>query len=156
MSLGRPTKRNPKREKIILEGVAKGESLRKVCKRAGIETTTFLDWVRKDDSFALQYARAKEIAAELMADEILEIADDTSQDELFVDQEDASGKSAKRVQNSEFINRSRLRVDSRKWLLSKLLPKKFGEKLEVDTPEGKPLIMVVSAARTKSENESGC
>jgi len=151
MSLGRPTKRNPKREKIILEGVAKGESLRKVCKRAGIETTTFLDWVRKDDSFALQYARAKEIAAELMADEILEIADDTSQDELFVDQEDASGKSAKRVQNSEFINRSRLRVDSRKWLLSKLLPKKYGDKLELSGDKDSPLTVVVRRFTDEAE-----
>ena len=151
MSLGRPTKRNPKREKIILEGVAKGKSLRKVCKEAGIETTTFLDWVRKDDSFALQYARAKEIAAELMADEILEIADDTSQDELFVEQEDASGKSAKRVQNSEFINRSRLRVDSRKWLLSKLLPKKYGDKLELSGDKDSPLTVVVRRFTDEAE-----
>jgi hypothetical protein len=143
MPAGRPSKRTPTREKIILKGVAKGESLRKVCKRAGIEPSTFFDWIKADDKFHNQYARAKEIAAELMADEILQIADDTSEDELFVEQEDGSGKSARRTQNSEFINRARLRVDSRKWLLSKLLPKKYGDKLELSGDKDSPLTVVV-------------
>ena len=141
--MGRPSKRTPKLEKVLLEGIAKGQSLRKVCKRVGIEPSTFFDWLKKDEELHKQYARAKEIAAELMADEILQIADDTSEDELFVEQEDGSGKSARRTQNSEFINRARLRVDSRKWLLSKLLPKKYGDKLELSGDKDSPLTVVV-------------
>lgn len=142
---GRPSKRTPEIEDVILKGIADGESLRKVCAEAKIEPSTFFDWIQADDGFHKRYARAKEIAAELMADEILNIADDSSEDEMFIEADDESGKGAKRVQNSEFINRSRLRVDSRKWLLSKLLPKKYGEKIGVEHSASGSVMAAVAA-----------
>jgi len=103
-----------------------------------VAVITVFDWIHDNPEFAKQYARAKEEQADYLADEMLDIADDSSEDEIFVEAEDASGKTARRVCNKEFINRSRLRVDTRKWLASKLKPKKYGEKVDV-TSGNEPL-----------------
>lgn len=84
--------------------------------------------------FREQYARARESQAEVMFDEILEIADDGSNDFMTV----KKGNLEYEMENKEVTNRSRLRVDSRKWYLSKVLPKKFGDKLDMTT-NGKDL-----------------
>ena len=68
-----------------------------------------------------RYARAKADQADFLAEELLEIADDSAEDEIFTEE-------GKRLENREFINRSRLRVDTRKWIACKLLPKIYGEK----------------------------
>lgn len=89
--------------------------------------TTFFKWLNETESFAKDYARAKECQAEYMAEEMLEIADDGSNDYMTI----TKGDMEYNVEDREVTNRSRLRVDTRKWLASKLLPKKFGDKLEV-------------------------
>jgi len=122
------------------------EELRKTLGKKVPTLRTIFEWLKTDDDFIHQYAHAKEEQAEYLVEEMLAIADDDSEDTIFVEADDKSGKSAKRVCNNEFVQRSRLRVDTRKWIASKLKPKKFGEKLEVETPDGKPLIMITSAA----------
>jgi hypothetical protein len=102
-----------------------GSSLRKAIQGQGINTTTFYEWLEKDEEKAKQYARACEMRTEKLADEILEIADETSKDTIYTD--------AGEIPNNEWINRSKLRVDTRKWLLSKLAPKKYGDKLDLTT-----------------------
>jgi len=101
-------------------------------------TTTVENWLLTDKEFMAQYARAKEDQADFLAEEILQISDDSSEDEIFIEAEDGSGQTAKRVCNNEFIARSRLRVDSRKWIASKLKPKKYGDKVDV-TSGNEPL-----------------
>jgi hypothetical protein len=102
-----------------------GESLNAVCKRDRMPLEqTVRGWARDDrEGFAAKYARAREIGYLRLADEILEISDDgtrdTYKDEAGVERTD-----------QDHIARSRLRVDSRKWLLSKMLPKVFGDKIE--------------------------
>jgi len=78
----------------------------------------------------MEYARAKEEMAEHFAEEMLEIADDGSND--WIERELERGNVIK-VADHEHIARSRLRVDTRKWLMSKLLPKRYGETLDVST-----------------------
>lgn len=85
--------------------------------------TTVLRWLAGNESFRIQYARAKELQTEVIEQEMLEIADETGRDTIGGD----NGPQP----NSEWIARSRLRVDTRKWLMSKLAPKKYGEKLEI-------------------------
>lgn len=85
--------------------------------------STVYKWLSEQPEFSERYARAREIQADLLADEIIEIADDTSNDTLVSD----TGEYA----NKEWINRSRLRVDARKWKASKLAPKKYGDKVDV-------------------------
>lgn len=83
-------------------------------------------WANDDrGGFAAQYARAREIGYATMADELLEIADDSSGDAVI--DEDGATRA-----NPEFASRSRLRVDTRKWLLSKALPKVYGDRLDLN------------------------
>jgi hypothetical protein len=102
---------------------------------------TIRTWIAESEEFAAQYARAKEFQARHIFEQIIDIADDSSEDELFVGGDDEEGASAKRVMNSEFIQRSKLRVDARKWVLSKLLPKEYGDKItqEVTGKDGGPV-----------------
>lgn len=85
---------------------------------------TVFRWLSGNPEFRHQYAQARESQAEAIADEILEISDDGTNDT----QVDENG--FERV-NHDHIARSKLRVDSRKWLLSKLAPKKYGDQLGV-------------------------
>jgi hypothetical protein len=103
----------------ICDRIAHGESVRSICKDKDMPSAvTIYYWLLDEDKkeFFKQYARAKDSQAELMFDELLEIADNNDID----------------------VNRLRLRVDTRKWYLSKVLPKKYGDKLDMTT-DGKPL-----------------
>lgn len=86
------------------------------------------------EGFAAQYTRAREFGYQTMADELLEISDDGTNDYRPPDDEGGDP-----LVDHEHIQRSKLRVDTRKWLLSKALPKVFGEKLELGGPNGGPL-----------------
>lgn len=94
-------------------------------------------WVAADEVFREQYARAREVLLEHWAEEILEISDDSSQDVVTV----PDGESTVERVDHEHIARSKLRVDSRKWLLSKLAAKKYGDKIstELTGPNGGPI-----------------
>src|SRR5690606_9867730 len=81
-------------------------------------------------SFSEQYTRAREIQAETLVDEILEISDDGSNDYMQRISEDG-GVTGWR-ENGEALARSKLRVDTRKWVASKILAKKYGDRLAVE------------------------
>lgn len=85
-----------------------------------------------DKEFSPQYARAKLAQADLLFDEIIEISDDSSLDMAFTEE-------GKPFIDHEHVNRSRLRVDSRKFYIAKILPKKYSEKHEVTGSEGGPI-----------------
>ncbi len=83
-------------------------------------------WAEKDiNGFAAEYAYARNKGLDHMADQVIAIADDGTLDTI----EDADGNL---LTDHEHINRSRLRVDTRKWYLSKLAPKRYGEKLSME------------------------
>jgi hypothetical protein len=124
----RPSAFSPEIEARICQELSEGKTLREVCRAEDMPTEAA---VRKraladPEGFGSQYARAREIGYQSMADEIIEISDDDANDAI-VDPETGSSR-----QNSEFIARSRLRVDTRKWLLSKALPKIYGDKLTTE------------------------
>ncbi|MCK5600579.1 terminase [Candidatus Pacearchaeota archaeon] len=95
-------------------------------------------WLDADEELRDRYARAKEAQADFMADEMLDIADDGRND--WMKRHQANGESVE-VVNNEVIQRSKLRIDARKWLASKLKPKKYSEKLqqEISGPGGGPV-----------------
>lgn len=98
---------------------------------------TVYAWMAVNQAFADRYARAVEDRAELLADEIVSIADDAANDYGFKEGEDKDGAGAKPVFLSENVQRSKLRVDARKWVASKLFPRKYGEKVQNEvTGEG--------------------
>lgn len=88
--------------------------------------STVLKWLNNSDDFKLQYAHARELQADYLADEIIEISDDASKDLQRIDD------FGNPIENKEFVSRSRLKIDARKWIASKLRPKKYGDKLELD------------------------
>lgn len=120
---------NQKTAGAICEAVANGQTVREVCAGEGMPTErTVYRWLAENEPFCQQYARAREAQMDRMADELLEIADDSSNDYMLRKQ----GDDEIEVANQEHIQRSRLRVDTRKWLMSKLAPKKYGERQQVE------------------------
>lgn len=103
-----------------------GYSLRKACAEVKIPRKTFYEWIDADKEKSNQYARACEERADAIADEILDIADESANDLI---EQDLGDGIVNTVTNHEAIQRSKLRVDARKWLLGKLAPKKYGDKL---------------------------
>jgi hypothetical protein len=125
----------PVRE-IVLRRIAEGESLRSIAKDEGMPApSTVCLWAAADPTFAEQYARAREAQMDRYAEEILEISDDSTNDYMEKQNKDGSTYGAF---NGEHIQRSRLRVDSRKWLMSKLAPKKYGEKVQIGGDPERP------------------
>jgi len=86
-------------------------------------------WRHRLPDFRAQYAQAKIEQADILAEECLEIADDDSMDVKY------DPKTGDELCNTEFIARSRLRVDTRKWLAAKLLPKQYGKAAEESTKD---------------------
>ncbi len=95
---------------IICEALAEGKSLRAVCGEKGMPApSTVVGWLLEAPALAEQYAHARDRQADFYADEIIEIADTATDAAL-----------------------ARLQVDARKWVASKLKPKKYGDKVELD------------------------
>jgi hypothetical protein len=144
---GRPSVYSEEVAHLICARVSAGETLKKVCAADDIpEYSTVLSWVFKDyGGFASLYARAKEERAEVWSEEIVEIADASDRD--FIEGEEGE----RRFVDHEHIQRSRLRIDTRKWIMSKLLPKKFGDRTttELANADGNPLV-VYNVTKTDS------
>lgn len=106
--VGRPSKYTPELAAEICEQIADGNSLRKICAASDMPARRTVEyWLRDKDDFLRQYARAREEQADFYADEIIEIADTETDSNI-----------------------ARVRIDARKWVASKLKPKKYGEKVQ--------------------------
>lgn len=127
----------------ILGHLAEGRSLRAICEDKDIPVTPAA--VRKaairDEAFGTQYARARDLGLDAMLDEMLEIADDSRGDWVEVTHKDGS-KEWKF--NHENVQRSRLRCDVRKWYLSKLAPKRYGDRIQADVTNSDESIQSLS------------
>lgn len=119
----------------ICARLVEGLSLRKASAAEGVAPSSVLEWVETKPAFAEQYARARARGYELLADEIIEISDDSSGDVIETEQ-------GPRV-DAERVARSKLRVDSRKWMLAKMLPKVYGEKIEATHEVGDSVRKVI-------------
>lgn len=127
--VGRPCIFSQKTADKICEQIAcTSKSLRTICAEDGMPSVgTVLKWLRENSEFLAQYTRAKEEQADLLVEEMIDIADDGKNDLMTI----TKGYSTYEVENKEVTNRSKLRVETRKWIASKLKPKKYGEKLDV-------------------------
>ena len=123
---GRPTTYTEELATEFCSRLVDGSSTRKVCQADDMPcTSTIFKWMAEKPEFSEQYAKAKALAAEALAEEIFDIADDNTFD--YTETKDGE----LRV-NNDAIQRARLRVDVRKWYLSKIVPKKYGEKQQID------------------------
>ena len=105
-----------------------GKGLREILAADGMPSmSTVFRWLAEDEEFRQLYAAAREVQATILADEILEISDDGRNDWM----KRTVGEIEIDVPDHEHIQRSKLRVDSRKWLASKLAPKKYGDAVQL-------------------------
>jgi hypothetical protein len=114
--------------------------MRKIAKDEDMPCTrTMFNWLRDHEEFLQQYEISKAECADMYAEEIIEIADDSAND--YADVTDQNGATGATRLNTEHVQRSRLRVDARKWVASKLKPKRYGDKVtqEVSGVDGKPI-----------------
>lgn len=122
--VGRPSTYNIKITEEICVRIANGESLKTICRDKHIPTiATFYNWLRANPELLNQYQQAKEDQIDSYAEEICEIADDATND--FVEKKLKSGEMVIQLDN-EHVLRSRLRIDTRKWICERLRPKKYG------------------------------
>lgn len=122
----------------ICERLIEGESLRSICRDDEMPSaSTVCRWLSNDEAFQEQYAHARELQADTLFDEIVDIAD---------------GRKALLEGNDPDVQRDRLSVDARKWMAGKLRPKKYGEKVlnEHSGPDGKPIQTAVVVEFVKS------
>jgi hypothetical protein len=134
----------PTKDEIIqnvLDGMAIGGlSCFKACQAAGVPNSTFMRWVDADAELAERYAHAREDLIERMANEVLELADSDVP-------ETGDGK-----RDWQAIQQRKLQVDSRKWLLSKLAPKKYGDRLELAGDKENPLqVQTIDASKLSTD-----
>lgn len=112
LNIGRPSKYSEEMTDKLCELISQGKSLRYICSLPEMPSETRVyAWLSENESFRDKYARARELQAEFYANEIVEIADSV--------QEDVSA-----------VAKARLQVDTRKWVASKLAPKKYGDKVQ--------------------------
>lgn len=127
-SRGRKSEYTPEIGAMICERIALGESVRTICADPDTPAmSTVFKWLNVHKDFVEQYARAKEEQADAIFDEILDIADNSTND--YMTRKNADGTDYEAV-NQENIQRARLRIDARKWMAGKLRPKKYGEKID--------------------------
>lgn len=128
---GRPSDYTEEMATLICARIASGESVRTITRDDNMPAmSTVFVWLAKHDAFAEQYARARETQADAIFEEILDIADDGTND--WMERRDDKGAVASWQVNGEHIQRSKLRVDARKWMAGKLAPKKYGEKAALE------------------------
>jgi hypothetical protein len=111
--------------KILEDIEIQGMSLRKACEKYKFSSKDFYIAHHNSEEVKKQYARATKARQEKIFEDILEIADDSDNDILHTE----FGEK----ENKEWVNRSRLRIDARKWMLGKMNPKKYGDKIDVTT-----------------------
>ena len=123
---------NKKQKTEIVDLICKHIENNKGSLRSALElentpsSATFYKWIQEDKNKLKQYAHACNVRADLIFDEMLDIADDGSNDFML-------NRNGDEVLNGEHVQRSKLRIDARKWALSKMNPKKYGDKLDVTT-----------------------
>ena len=140
--MARPTEwTKPERQKatdLICSKIALGESVRRILSNKNEDINlpsrkTFYEWLSEDSALCDQYAQFMLIRSDDMADDMLNIADSVDDDLITLDD-------GREVVNNNVIQRDRLRVDTRKWLLSKMQPKKYGDRVDSDiTTNGKDI-----------------
>lgn len=113
----------------ICEQLASGKSLRSVCKKKGMPSEmTVRRWALDDvQGFASQYTRAKELQAHVLFEEIIDISNTAKLGTKTV-----IGPDGKTVTKSDMTEHRRMQIDARKWYISKVLPKIYGDKLQLD------------------------
>lgn len=139
--VGRPSEFTPDLGECICEAIATTpRGLDFVCDANDDfpSASTVHRWLGQNEDFRESYLRARARQADLIFDECLEIADDASRDVKTVGREGEESE----VCNTEFVQRAKLRIDTRMRMAGKLAPKKYGDKLDIDHGGGLTIELV--------------
>ncbi len=135
---GRPTLYSEEIAAEVCERLAAGESLRQMCRDEHLpaEATVRLWAIENREGFSARYTQARELGFLSMADEIIEIADDGSND--WIERETEKGRKFVEL-NHEHVSRSNLRVSTRRWLLERVMQTQFGSSMALTGKNGGPI-----------------
>ena len=148
-SRGRPTKYTDELADRICQLFATGPAtVRGVCAEVGIATEVFFIWLNKYEYFSKQYARAKEAQAQLLADEIVEVARTPMLGQVVTDKPQGV-----ETRTGDMVEHRKLLVDALKWKASKLAPKLYGDRTVLAGDPEAPLNPVVIVKDTMSAEE---
>lgn len=107
---------------LIIERLASGESLRSICLSDGMPNrSTVMRWLDDNEAFATKYARAKDIGFDERAEKL-----------------------AEDIEVEEDVQRAKLKFEYGRWYLSKLAPKRYGERLALAGDDSSPLNITVN------------
>lgn len=141
---GRGSPYSPEVIDEFMARLVEGGSIQSICKDPEMPSTQAVGhWLRYNPVFREKYEAARIIQADILFDNLLDIADDSSED--WTTNEDGE----KRL-NGEAVARSRLRIDARKWILSKLIPRKYGDKIEVNHTHKVSLSDAIAEAKARA------
>lgn len=115
------------------------------------DARTVYRWIDADEELCQQYARAKKAQLQVLADQIVELADK----DRICEKRTIKADGSEEVVILDQVERTRVQIDARKWLLSKLDPKKYGDKVEqfISGPEGGPIQAAITVEFVKPKQE---
>ncbi|RUV41081.1 MAG: terminase small subunit protein [Mesorhizobium sp.] len=152
--MARPTIYSDELANSICEQIAEGKSLRSICLDDEMPAkSTVFAWLADPgrDDFRTKYAHAREAQADVLVDEMTDIADDGSND--WMEQRNSDGTVTGWKENGEVLRRSALRISARQWIAEKLRPKKYGSKVALTDGDGGPLVVqVLKLSESNADN----
>lgn len=128
MPAGRPSSYNAEVAADFLTEISTTrKSLQTICDSDNRfpDPKTIYRWMLANEEFRQGYARAKEDQTQILEDEILDIADNTKEGVIVTEKPDGV-----EIKRSDMLEHRKLQIESRKWLMMKLKPKKYGEKIQ--------------------------
>lgn len=127
--MGRHSEFTQESADAICDMLMDGQSLRAICLLKTMpDKGTVLRWLEAYPGFRVQYARAREIQADTLADEILLLSDKSRPGKKTTLKADGT----KETVTGDMVERTRLQIDARKWYASKLAPKKYGDRQQIE------------------------
>lgn len=145
-SLGRPSNYSQETADAIVEWIAEGKPLREFCRQESAPAwQTVYDWLSAHEDFSGRFARARDMGADAIAEEAMEIADTP----LEGVRTEIGGKDGPKEVREDMLGHRRLQVETRLKLLAKWHPKKYGDKTELTGPDGGPFRMVMESPDVK-------
>lgn len=132
--------RDEKAQAIVAEIADTGKSLRSVCESNEVKPSTFLLWVSNDSALAEQYARAMQVRADTHFSEIVEISDKQE-----IGTVETTKEWGAEIKTADMVEHRKLRIDARKWVIARMNPRKYGDKLELAGNTESPLTVVVKS-----------
>ena len=137
---GRPTIFTEELADTICKRISEGNSLRTVCADEEMPVRqTIYNWFASNERFLDQYMRAREEQADYFAEEMIDIADNANND--YMERLDKDDQSIGWRENGEYVRRSQIRIETRKWLMARMAPKKYGDvkQIELGGKDGGPI-----------------